>query len=1648
MSARHNTLVLGLLAALIQNTALAQSDPVKVLIEQGQYWQSRGDGTRAAEAWQKLLSLKPNQPEALYGLGLIEIDEGRPDNARSYLAQLKRSSPNSPYVARLEQSINLGSNAGLLAQARQLARSGRTAEAVETYQSALGGKAPTGPVALEYYQTLGGTPQGWEEARAGLEKLAKESPNDPQIALALAQHLTYRESTRREGIEQLARLASRADVGKAATDSWRKALAWIGTRPSDAPLYQAYLKLHPDDTGIRTRLDEIGRQAQESRRAIEASSDPLRQRTAAGFKALDNGDLDAAAADFQAVLAARPNDGDALGGLGVLRLRQENFAEAKDLLERASRQGAASRWRTALNSATYWTLVRQAEGYRSGGNLDAARQALEQAVKIDPDEPTAQNALGDVLVATGQLDAAEATYRRVLDKQADNPDAIRGLVGVMSQNNKPDQALALIDRLTPQQQEQIGELGRLRAAQAVGMAKAAAQRGDDAGARVHLEEALLNDPTSPWIRLDLARLYMKVGAYNDARGVMDGLLVSNPNMPEALYASALLAAEMKDWRGALDTLNRIPPQNRTRDMATLQRRAWVHAQSDLASSLAKDGRTQEAIAMLTQAQGYAGQDPELLGAVAMAYTDAGDTNRALAMIRQLMTRSTQPDVGIRLQYAAILLKTRQDVELAGVLRQMQSMAMSPSERQSFNDLRQAYIVRQADALRESGDLVAAYDVLAPLLAERPNEPAVVGALARMYGAAGDYSQALSLYNRLLQQDPNNVETLLAAASVATSGKQYDYAESAINTALARAPRDSQVLAAAGRLYRAQGKTAKAEQYLGAAVALENAQRGVPPPGAAMAPQAPGARAPSANPFVGRPGQRSFSTLQPQQQPMVYGTPPAQAYPVAAPATMSAAQLRSYYLPVAAQAEPVQVAQAYIPPPAGAAMFPPPAPDYAQAAATQQGYTPYAAPQAAPGGYAAGQGGYPPPAGYPTAPGASAQAGYPPAQGYGVQQGYPPGAPQPQGTAPGYPAQGYDPQQQPYGGYPPPSAYYQDPYAAQQAAQQPAPQQPQASAQRPGAQAASGTGAAAGRSASTAAGRGQPAARSTASSQASRSGSAARNAQNASTRNGPAQQANAAPTAGVGAYAPPNASVPGNSYIPAPVQPVPPQTYAQQPYPYPQPYGAPAYPQAGYPQAGYPQTAYPQAAYPQTAYSPPAYPPAQYPPAAYAQPAYPQPSYSQPSYPQQAYAQPAPAYGAQQTAAAVPPPWETQATGPRTVRDELIEVQQQRAPVLSVGGTARNRQGEAGLSELTDLQAPVEYRFPAGDGKIALRVTPVSLDAGTPDSNYNTSSRFGGGPVAALAQAAGSTGGAGSQDQTGVGLGVAYETSNLQADLGTSPLGFRYTDVNGGVKFRGDLSDTFSYTADLSRRPVTDSLLSFAGARDARTGQEWGGVSATGGRLEVGWDNGQYGIYGYGSFHALTGTNVESNTRIEGGGGLYWRLLRTLDSEMTAGVNFTGISYDKNLRYFTYGHGGYFSPQQFFAVSVPLSWTQRSGRLSYQVKGSLGVQSFREDSAPYFPTSSSMQSAAQQAATDAANFGLTTNARAVYPGQDKTGLGYNLAAALEYQAAPQLFIGGQLAMDNASDYRQLVGGVYLRYALQPYTGQMAMPVNPFRSTYPY
>jgi hypothetical protein len=326
----------------------------------------------------------------------------------------------------------------------------------------------------------------------------------------------------------------------------------------------------------------------------------------------------------------------------------------------------------------------------------------------------------------------------------------------------------------------------------------------------------------------------------------------------------------------------------------------------------------------------------------------------------------------------------------------------------------------------------------------------------------------------------------------------------------------------------------------------------------------------------------------------------------------------------------------------------------------------------------------------------------------------------------------------------------------------------------------------------------------------------------------------------------------------------------------------------------------------------------------------------------------------------------------------------------LGAQIRQRSGSPGSSQLKVTELPLELRLPVADGRLKLQVTPVSLDAGA------------------------------GVKASGVASAIGYKSGGLAVDAGITPAGFQFKSITGGVKLDGHLDDSESltYQVDVSSRPVTDSLLSFAGKRDSTTGKTWGGVMASGARLQLAKDMGGYGVVAAFGKQRLAGHEVESNGRTEFGLGSYVDVLRRPDSQFSSGLNFSHLAYQKNQNDFSFGQGGYFSPQQYNALTVPLNWAQRSGRISYVLQSAVGYQKYSQDASPAgSPLSSS-------------------------------GLAYKLAASAQLQLAPHWLLDAILQSDNSGSgsYHQYRAGLNLRYSFAPTTQPLALPISPYTTPF--
>jgi hypothetical protein len=268
-----------------------------------------------------------------------------------------------------------------------------------------------------------------------------------------------------------------------------------------------------------------------------------------------------------------------------------------------------------------------------------------------------------------------------------------------------------------------------------------------------------------------------------------------------------------------------------------------------------------------------------------------------------------------------------------------------------------------------------------------------------------------------------------------------------------------------------------------------------------------------------------------------------------------------------------------------------------------------------------------------------------------------------------------------------------------------------------------------------------------------------------------------------------------------------------------------------------------------------------------------------------------------------------------------------------------------------------------------------------------------------------------QTASGLAADLEVSTENFGMRLGVTPRGFLVQDYTGSVRLRLG-NGPISIAIDRDR--LRDTLLSYAGTRDPVTNAIWGGVMANSAAVNGNWGTAKSGIYLGAGYQYITGKNVATNRRFDATAGAYWRVYRRREGALTAGINLFGMSYQKNLRYFTFGQGGYFSPQRFYLYNVPVRWAGDYHHVKYAVSGSIGTESFHEELSPLFPISSPLQ----------------RQSGPFYPNFSNSGASYSFDARAAYQIAPNWFAGALVETNNARFYTLTSLSAYVKYSFEP------------------
>lgn len=351
------------------------------------------------------------------------------------------------------------------------------------------------------------------------------------------------------------------------------------------------------------------------------------------------GDIDAALASLDQALALAPDDAGLHLQRATLLLTGRRFDDADQALARTTELNpnqfegyllqahlaiarrdydkARSLGRTAARLVPDHPQVLAIEGMveLQEGNHEPALALLNQAARAQPDDPRILYALGFAFIANGHLAFAEQALRRVIELQPGAGAAMVPLMATVAElavrQGNAEGAAAMIERMLAVPGIRTAPVHRIAAGLRL-------QAGEPRQAADHALAGLADQPGDRRLLEAALMAWERLGAEEEARGTLDGLLAANDQLPDLWLArlavepvgSPAAAAVAQAWVEAMPgCIPALEARMRVHDMAgekdqaiALARRiielepGRISGEQRVVSGYLEDGRGEEAIA--------------------------------------------------------------------------------------------------------------------------------------------------------------------------------------------------------------------------------------------------------------------------------------------------------------------------------------------------------------------------------------------------------------------------------------------------------------------------------------------------------------------------------------------------------------------------------------------------------------------------------------------------------------------------------------------------------------------------------------------------------------------------------------------------------------------------------------------------------------------------------------------------------------------------------------------------------------------------------------------------------------------------------------------------------------------------------------------
>ncbi len=380
---------------------------------------------------------------------------------------------------------------------------------------------------------------------------------------------------------------------------------------------------------------------------------------------------------------------------------------------------------------------------------------------------------------------------------------------------------------------------------------------------------------------------------------------------------------------------------------------------------------------------------------------------------------------------------------------------------------------------------------------------------------------------------------------------------------------------------------------------------------------------------------------------------------------------------------------------------------------------------------------------------------------------------------------------------------------------------------------------------------------------------------------------------------------------------------------------------------------------------------------------------------------------------------------RGIRADAADLYRQQDTRVTLDQDYWGSSGTGGISDLSAFNTMAQVDTPLADGRAFFRSDIIEMNASTFANTKGVyKEKFG------TCYKAGCEGDI-RQRASGTSIAMGWQNDHWATDIGTTPMGFEVVDVVGGLAYSNSWNH-IGWTATASRRPLSSSLLAFAGTRDPNTNVTWGGVRANGVSLGASYDRGEAnGVWSDLSYHYLTGQNVADNQRLRFMTGYYYKLINEDNRRLTVGLNGMWWHYQKDLSGYTLGQGGYYSPQKYLSLAIPVNYRQRTDNWSWELGGSVSLSHSATNDRARYPLQSLLNNSIKS----------ISDRNDLDYGESSNGVGYTLRALIERRLSSHWTLGAGVDIQQAKDYTPSHALIYLRYSMAGWQGDLDMPPQP-------